>query len=224
MGGCVRGCWCFRGVIFSDACTIDVRLRVGTDAETVHTLHIAAPLPRAPPPAAKAPKVPKAATSAAAAVVVHRKRRLIDDDADDAEGSDLVSHAAAPPVVAAAAAAWSTSSGPKGTKAKKPKVEKDPNAPKVNVSAYAFYVAQTRGAVMKDHPEMGFKDVAALVGQSWKALTPEQQQPFVAMAIADRERYDREKQAAGTSAGGGAVTAAAATLPSTEDEESDQAD
>jgi hypothetical protein len=77
-----------------------------------------------------------------------------------------------------------------GKKGKKQK--KDPNAPKRNMSAYFLYSIAARPTVKSDNPEASFGDIARLISQKFKALTPKERKVWDEKAVADKERYTRE--------------------------------
>lgn len=54
---------------------------------------------------------------------------------------------------------------------KKKKVEKDPNAPKRNLSSYMLYSQAVRPKVAAEHPDMKAIEIAKLVGEMWNKLS-----------------------------------------------------
>lgn len=52
--------------------------------------------------------------------------------------------------------------------------KRDPNAPKHPVSAYLFFVAESRTKLCKEYPGMSFGEMAKFIGSKWKALTVEE--------------------------------------------------
>jgi HMG (high mobility group) box len=72
--------------------------------------------------------------------------------------------------------------------------KKDPNAPKGAISAYFFFCRKYRPIEKSKNPEITFTELGKNLGAMWKQLTPEEREPFVQQAAADKERYDREKE------------------------------
>ena len=73
---------------------------------------------------------------------------------------------------------------PKGPK-KRGRKKKKGDEPKRSLSAYTYYVMDTRGATARSMPGASFKVVATEVGQRWKALTDEERAPYDAKAKLD---------------------------------------
>ncbi|CCC71794.1 hypothetical protein NCAS_0I01260 [Naumovozyma castellii] len=71
--------------------------------------------------------------------------------------------------------------------------KKDPNAPKRALSSYMFFANATRDIVRSENPDVTFGQVGKLLGERWKALTPEEKEPFELKAKQDKERYASEK-------------------------------
>jgi hypothetical protein len=59
----------------------------------------------------------------------------------------------------------------KPTETKKKKVEKDPNAPKRNLSSYMLYTQAVRPKVVAEHPDMKAIEIAKFVGEMWNKLS-----------------------------------------------------
>lgn len=77
-------------------------------------------------------------------------------------------------------------------KTKKKKPERDPNAPKRNLSSYMLYSQSVRPDVVKQHPNVRPVDIAKLIGEKWNALTDKEKQPFVKAAEKEKARFDKE--------------------------------
>ncbi|GAN05587.1 non-histone chromosomal protein 6 [Mucor ambiguus] len=77
-------------------------------------------------------------------------------------------------------------------KPKKKKAEKDPNAPKRNLSSYMLYSQSVRSDVVKEHPTVRPVDIAKIIGEKWNALSDKEKQPFVKAAEKEKARYDKE--------------------------------
>lgn len=71
--------------------------------------------------------------------------------------------------------------------------KKDPDAPKRSLSAYMFFANDNRDIVRAENPGISFGHVGKLLGEKWKALTPDEKVPYDTKAEADKKRYEREK-------------------------------
>ncbi|EDO14988.1 hypothetical protein Kpol_376p1 [Vanderwaltozyma polyspora DSM 70294] len=83
---------------------------------------------------------------------------------------------------------------PRESKKRTTRRKKDPNAPKRALSAYMFFANETRDIVRAENPDVSFGQVGRILGEKWKALTPEDKVPFEAKAEADKKRYESEKE------------------------------
>ena len=72
--------------------------------------------------------------------------------------------------------------------------KKDPNAPKRALSAYMFFANENRDIIKSENPDVSFGQVGKLLGEKWKALSPEEREPYEAKAKADKRRYESEKE------------------------------
>ena len=72
--------------------------------------------------------------------------------------------------------------------------KKDPNAPKRALSAYMFFANENRDIIKAENPDVSFGQVGKLLGEKWKALSPEEKEPYEAKAKADKRRYESEKE------------------------------
>mmetsp|Transcript_12080 Transcript_12080/g.19662 ORF Transcript_12080/g.19662 Transcript_12080/m.19662 type:complete len:279 (+) Transcript_12080:47-883(+) len=72
--------------------------------------------------------------------------------------------------------------------------KKKKSGPKNPLSAYTYFVMETRPMVSVENPKMTFGEVATRVGQMWRGLSPESRTKYDHMAQQDKERYDREKE------------------------------
>lgn len=77
-------------------------------------------------------------------------------------------------------------------KAKTGKRKAGPGAPKRPLSAFIFWGQEERPKLKKENPGLSFAELGRILGQKWSALDDIDKAPFVKMAEADRERYDRE--------------------------------
>jgi hypothetical protein len=75
------------------------------------------------------------------------------------------------------------------------KKEKDPKAPKKACSAYIFWSNANRQKLKEANKEASNADLLKLLGESWKALSTEEKQPYEQMAANDKERYQKEMAA-----------------------------
>lgn len=80
----------------------------------------------------------------------------------------------------------------KETPEKKKKAEKDPNAPKRNLSSYMLYSQAVRNDTVKQHPNMKAVDVAKLIGEKWNNLSEKEKAPYVKQAEKEKARFDKE--------------------------------
>ncbi|KAJ4131358.1 Non-histone chromosomal protein 6 [Fusarium falciforme] len=71
---------------------------------------------------------------------------------------------------------------PREPKKRTTRKKKDPNAPK-----------RALDIVRSENPDITFGQVGKKLGEKWKALTPEEKQPYEAKAQADKKRYESEK-------------------------------
>lgn len=75
---------------------------------------------------------------------------------------------------------------------KRKKAKKDPNAPKRNMSAYFLYSIATRSTVKKENSDADFGDLARLLSDKFKKLSPKERAKWDKAAAADKERYEKE--------------------------------
>lgn len=96
------------------------------------------------------------------------------------------------------------SSGAKKT-SKKPKKDRDENAPKRATTAFMLWLNETRETIKKDNPGISFTDVAKKGGELWSSLKDKTK--WEEKANKDKERYAKEmeeyKAAGGSKASGG---------------------
>ena len=125
-----------------------------------------------------------------------------DDDDDDDDGSggsddEAPKIAKKPKKEAAEPKPKKRKAEPKKEKAepKKKRKKKDPNAPKGKSSAYIMFGNAKRAEVKEQHPDFSLGDIGRELGKRWKELTDDDKKPYVDLATADAERYDREMAA-----------------------------
>ncbi|KZT55935.1 HMG-box [Calocera cornea HHB12733] len=87
----------------------------------------------------------------------------------------------------------------KATKEKKEKKEKDPNAPKGAKSPYIIFSQENREAAKEEAD--GPKDIMRILGEKWRALSEKDKAPYLAKAVKDKQRYEREMKAYGGKSG-----------------------
>lgn len=64
--------------------------------------------------------------------------------------------------------------------------------PKGARSSYIFFTNDQRPLMMKQFPGMRFTEQGIIMGERWRALTPEEKRPYENLAAEDKERYARE--------------------------------
>merc|ERR1719291_934226 len=77
------------------------------------------------------------------------------------------------------------------------KKEKNPNAPKRNMSAYMFYANENRDRIKEENAGCSFGEVGKHLGAAWSKADGKTKAKFEAMAAKDKERYEKEKAAYG---------------------------
>lgn len=66
--------------------------------------------------------------------------------------------------------------------------------PKKPLSAYTWYVMETRSQISKQNPDISFSEVARIVGKMWKHLADQKKQRYRLKAVEDKRRYKIEKE------------------------------
>lgn len=59
-------------------------------------------------------------------------------------------------------------------------------------SAYVFYSQANRASVIEAHPGIVSTKITKLLGTQWKACSVEQKAPYVAQALADKDRFKQD--------------------------------
>ena len=77
---------------------------------------------------------------------------------------------------------------------KSKRTPKDPSAPKRASGAYVFFTNEMRPKVLQEYPGIKFTDLGIILGERWRALTPEEKKRFEAMAGEDKVRFTVEMQ------------------------------
>ena len=76
------------------------------------------------------------------------------------------------------------------------KAPKDPNKPKRAKTAFMFYCEQYRPALLEKEKKKGEKvnigNIAKALGKSWKKLKDGDKGKWNTLALADKERYEKE--------------------------------
>lgn len=75
------------------------------------------------------------------------------------------------------------------------KVQRDPNAPKRNMSAYLLYQNGMRNQFKRENPGMTFGQLAKYTSAMYKCLTPEEKATWDARATQDKARFQQEMAA-----------------------------
>merc|ERR1712038_247356 len=72
--------------------------------------------------------------------------------------------------------------------------QKDPFAPKRASGAYVFFTNEMRPMVMKQFPGIKFVEMGRILGERWRALTPEEKARYEKLAQQDKVRFQLEMQ------------------------------
>jgi hypothetical protein len=71
---------------------------------------------------------------------------------------------------------------------------KDPAAPKRASGAYVFFTNVMRPKVLQEYPGIKFVELGKVLGERWRALTPDEKKRFEEMASDDKVRFQVEMQ------------------------------
>lgn len=71
---------------------------------------------------------------------------------------------------------------------------KDPAAPKRASGAYVFFTNEMRPKVLVEFPGIKFVELGKVLGERWRALTPQQKKLYEGMAAEDKVRFQMEMQ------------------------------
>lgn len=71
---------------------------------------------------------------------------------------------------------------------------KDPAAPKRASGAYVFFTNEMRPKVLVEFPGIKFVELGKVLGERWRALTPEEKKRYEEMAADDKVRFQLEMQ------------------------------
>ena len=75
---------------------------------------------------------------------------------------------------------------------KKVKVKR--TGPKRGLTSYIFFCNKHRSVIKEDNPELSTKEITAELGKQWRELSDKDKKPFVKLANADKNRYEKEKE------------------------------
>ena len=76
----------------------------------------------------------------------------------------------------------------------KKKAKKDPNAPKKPMSPFFCYQHVRRPKIKAENPTISNTDIIKTMAAEWRAMNPEQQQPFINETAQHKKRYEEEKK------------------------------
>ena len=71
---------------------------------------------------------------------------------------------------------------------------KDPDAPKRASGPYVLFTNEMRPMIMKQFPGIKFVEMGRILGERWRALTPEQKSRYEELAQEDKLRFQMETQ------------------------------
>lgn len=75
---------------------------------------------------------------------------------------------------------------------KRQKKQRDPNAPKRARGSYVLFTSDMRPQILKEYPTIKFTDMGNVMGERWRALTPDQKRKYEDLAAEDKVRFARE--------------------------------
>merc|ERR1711998_476339 len=71
------------------------------------------------------------------------------------------------------------------------------NKPKKPLSAFFFFMNERRAKFKEDNPDMSMCQISKGLTEVWKALTEDEKKKYDDMNAKDKERYEKEMEAAG---------------------------
>ena len=77
---------------------------------------------------------------------------------------------------------------------RKPKKEKDKDAPKRATSPFFFFIQERRAKLKKENPEFDNKELIRRISKEWNDMTDDERQIYIEKGDADRKRYEEEKK------------------------------
>jgi hypothetical protein len=75
------------------------------------------------------------------------------------------------------------------------RAKKDKSLPKGACSAYIIFCTQMRPVIKGENPSIINTDIMKETGNRWRAMTPQQRQPWEDLAAQDKARFDQEMAA-----------------------------
>ena len=72
--------------------------------------------------------------------------------------------------------------------------KKEPGAPKRASGAYVFFTNEMRPILMAEFPNLKFVDLGRVMGERWRALSPEDKKRYEDLAAEDKVRFQSESQ------------------------------
>jgi hypothetical protein len=74
------------------------------------------------------------------------------------------------------------------------KEDNNEDKPKRAISAYLYYASHRRPLLKREQPDFGFGELTKTIAYEWKEMSQKDKAPYIALAKADKERYERETQ------------------------------
>merc|ERR1740139_1452349 len=82
----------------------------------------------------------------------------------------------------------------KESKRPRRKPPKDPLAPKRARGSYVFFTYDARPQILREYPDIKFVDLGHVMGERWRALTPEEKYQYEGLAKQDKIRFAQEME------------------------------
>jgi len=79
-------------------------------------------------------------------------------------------------------------------KKRRRKPPKDPLAPKRARGSYVFFTYDARPQILREYPDIKFIDLGHVMGERWRALTPEEKYQYEGLAKQDKIRFAQEME------------------------------
>merc|ERR1740124_2041486 len=79
-------------------------------------------------------------------------------------------------------------------KKRRRKPPKDPLAPKRARGSYVFFTYDARPQILREYPDIKFIDLGHVMGERWRALTPEEKLQYEGLAKQDKIRFAQEME------------------------------
>lgn len=115
---------------------------------------------------------------------------MSEEEISNTSGSDEPEERQSPQVAKATKAAGKKKAARRrGTK----KTDDGVPRPKRSLSAYMYFAKDIRQKVKAEQPELSFGELTKTIAARWGVATPEEKQPYEALAAEDRARYQAEK-------------------------------